>query len=68
MFLTFKELSIAFVTHSTLFMVEVFEGSLVAGADIADDFSTASTMVSLPSNLEHHVAELQHRNHIRNYW
>ena len=64
MFLTFKQLPIALITHSTLFMVEVFEGSPVAGADVADDFSTTSTMVSLPSNLEHHVAELQHQDEI----
>ena len=65
MFLTFKQLSVALITHSTLFMVEVFEGSPFAGADVADDFSTTSTMVSLPSNLERRVAELQHRNRMR---
>ena len=64
MFLTFKQLPIALITHSTLFMVEVFQGSPVPGAEVADDFSTTSTMVSLPSNLEHHVAELQHQDEI----
>ena len=58
MFLTFKELSVALVTHSTLFKVEVFERSLVPGADAANDFSAASAMVASPSDPKNHVADL----------
>ena len=59
--LTFKELHIALITDPTLFILEVFEGSLVVGADAADDFAAASTMVSPPSYPKQHVAELQHQ-------
>ena len=66
--LTFKELHIALVADPTLFILEVFKGSLVVGADAADDFAAAPTMVSPPSYPKQHVAELQHRNQIVRDW
>ena len=37
--LTFQELSIAFVTDATLFIFEIFEWSFVAGTGMADDLT-----------------------------
>ena len=55
-----KELHIALVTDPTLFILEVFEGSLVGGTGGADHFPATPAMVPSPYHRpKDQVAELQ---------